>query len=243
MLLDLAPETSFAVELDGCLAATTTLLSLTPSLAWLGMVLTHRDYQHQGLASRLVAHALAMADRLGIETIGLDATDQGQSIYARRGFVAGPPIERWIADEVTLKTIQPLCPGSHQSNWIEGMASLDRKAFGTDRGGLLRVLASIGWSPETTELGYALTRPGKRANYIGPCVARTPEIAGNLIARSLARRSGAWMWDLFPGNAATTELAARFGFRPTRRLIRMYRGKPPEGDQRLNHAIAGFELG
>jgi GNAT superfamily N-acetyltransferase len=244
MLLDLAPETCFCLELDGCLAATTTILSHNPSSAWLGMVLTRRDYQRHGFASRLVAHALATADRLGIETLGLDATDQGQPIYERAGFVAWSPIERWMADGVMLKTRPQLSSGPRQSNWIDEIASLDRKAFGADRAGLLCALANNGWSPEIqTGLGYALTRPGSRANYVGPCVARTAEIAGTLIARSLRQHLGPWIWDLFPGNAASMELALEFGFKPTRRLVRMYRGQSPAGDPRLIHAIAGFELG
>ena len=242
-LLDLAPGACFCFELDGRLAATTTLLPLSPGLAWLGMVLTRCEYQHRGLASRLVAHAIATADRLGIETIGLDATDQGRPIYEKAGFVAGPAIERWLAGEVTMKIAPQSGFDPHQSSCIDEMAGLDRRALGTDRTALLRALAGSGWRPEVAERGYALARAGSRANYLGPCVAETPEIARDLIARSLSQQAGPWMWDLFPGNAATREIAAEFGFKSTRRLVRMCRGQLPAGDGGLVHAVAGFELG
>jgi predicted GNAT family acetyltransferase len=81
MLIDLAPEGCLAMEVDGELAATTTLLSYGRRLAWIGMVLTKLQYRGRGFARRLLTQALAQADQMGIETVKLDATDQGKPIY------------------------------------------------------------------------------------------------------------------------------------------------------------------
>jgi len=45
------------------------------------MVLTEAKYQRRGFARRLLAHALETAEKMGIETIKLDATEQGRPIY------------------------------------------------------------------------------------------------------------------------------------------------------------------
>ena len=94
-LLDLSPEGCLAIEVDGHLAATTTLLCYGRRLAWIGMVLTKAQYQRRGLARRLLAHGLEIADKMGIATIKLDATDQGQPLYERLGFRNEQEIERW----------------------------------------------------------------------------------------------------------------------------------------------------
>jgi ribosomal protein S18 acetylase RimI-like enzyme len=94
-LLALSPEGCLAIEVDGHLAATTTLLCYGSRLAWMGMVLTKTEYQRRGFASRLLAHALDIADTMGIATIKLDATDQGQPLYESLGFRSEQEIERW----------------------------------------------------------------------------------------------------------------------------------------------------
>jgi len=262
-LLDIAPETCFGIELDGCLAATATLLPYGGGLAWLGMVLTRRDYQHRGLASRLVAHSLEIAGALGIDTVKLDATDQGQPIYERLGFVAERRIERWTWRGQCLES-----GGAGRNVPLDSLAGLDHEAFGADRMRLLTLLAAPGRraaaatggastalasGPLVTANGFALWGPGHFANYLGPCVARTPNDARGLIAGCLAQAAGArtaglpateeWMWDVFPDNAPGLELARQFGFQPVRRLVRMRRGPAIAERPELVYAAAGFELG
>src|SRR6266550_2862912 len=95
MLTNLAPDGCFAVEAEGHLVSTTTLLCYQRQLAWIGMVLTRAEYRGRGFARRLLASALERVDSLGIETIKLDATDQGRPVYESLGFKAEQPIERW----------------------------------------------------------------------------------------------------------------------------------------------------
>src|SRR4051812_28835949 len=76
-LLELSAQGCLAIEVDGHLAATTTLLCYGRRLAWLGMVLTKAEYQRRGFARKLLECALKYADSMGIATIKLDATDQG----------------------------------------------------------------------------------------------------------------------------------------------------------------------
>jgi hypothetical protein len=102
--------------------------------------------------------------------------------------------------------------------------------------------------PLVTADGFALWGPGHFANYLGPCVARTPDAARDLIAGCLAQAAGPqatqqWMWDVFSDNAPALELATQFGFQPTRRLVRMRLGPAIAEHPELVYAAAGFELG
>jgi hypothetical protein len=243
-LLDLAPATCFGIELDGCLAATATLLPYGRRLAWLGMVLTRGGYQHKGLASRLVTHALEVAASLGIKTVKLDATDQGQPIYEKLGFVAERGIQRWTGNGRCGES-----GGAAVSVPLASLAALDYEAFGADRMMLLTRLAAPGVGAAIANAnGFALWRPGHFANYLGPCVARSRDAARGLIAGCLAQAAGPpaarqWMWDVFPDNASGLALARQLGFQPVRRLVRMRRGPAIAEQTSLVYAAAGFELG
>ncbi|MDQ6708627.1 MAG: GNAT family N-acetyltransferase, partial [Acidobacteriota bacterium] len=94
-LLELAPETCFAIECEGTLAATATLLCYGTKLAWVGMVLTRPGYRRRGFATTLLKEALRVADERGIETVKLDATEMGQPLYASFGFEPEQPVQRW----------------------------------------------------------------------------------------------------------------------------------------------------
>jgi GNAT superfamily N-acetyltransferase len=246
-LLELAPETCFGIELDGCLAATATLMPYGRRLAWLGMVLTRGDYQRRGLARQLMAHTLEVATSLGIETVQLDATDQGQPLYERLGFIAERSIERWTRNE-SCDAIGEAGPSAP----LESLSDLDLEAFGADRMRLLTLLAeprpttpSLGCvsKPMVSVNGFALWGPGRVANYLGPCVSRTPFAARGLIAGCLAQAAGTWMWDVFPDNVPALVLARQFGFEPGRRLVRMRLGRSLAEQPGLVYAAAGFELG
>ena len=81
-----SPGNLSSIEVDGQLAATTTLLCYGQRLAWIGMVLTRLEFQRRGFAKKLFGEALKRADEMEIETIKLDATKQGQPIYEQFGF-------------------------------------------------------------------------------------------------------------------------------------------------------------
>ena len=95
MLMQLAPDGCFGIEVDGRLVSTTTLVCYGQRLAWIGMVLTDAEYRGRGFAGRLLAEALDRADSMGVETLKLDATDQGRPLYEKMGFIPEQAIERW----------------------------------------------------------------------------------------------------------------------------------------------------
>ena len=95
-MITLEPLGCFGIEQEHRIVATTTLLTYDRDLAWVGMVLTHADYQRRGYARQLVTAALELAGARGIRSVKLDATDQGRPLYASLGFEDEQPIERWM---------------------------------------------------------------------------------------------------------------------------------------------------
>jgi GNAT superfamily N-acetyltransferase len=236
MLLDLAPEGCLAIDIDGKLASTTTLLSYGRKLAWIGMVLTDPAYRRQGLARRLFEECLRRADTMGMETLKLDATDQGQPLYEKFGFQSELDIERWS------RPGNSATPNFASVDADLSFAHVDEPYFPTDRSTLLARLASRS-SVYANQDAYLLARAGRMSAYLGPCVSKNVDGARHLIIKLIKDSSCAWMWDLFPENRHAAELATKLGFAPQRHLKRMFRGKASPTNSDAIYAIAGFELG
>lgn len=234
-LLEVQPDGCLGVDVGGQVVATATLLRYEDLLAWLGMVLTHPDYRRRGLARLLVGACLDLAAAHGIPTVKLDATEDGTPLYQSFEFVREQTIERWSGYATAEKGIQTASRATPDF-------ALDRSAFGADRSVLLRKLVSNG-SCRVSQDGFAMTRPGAKAEYLGPCVARSAQTARQLIQDCLATSRGVCFWDLLPANVAALELATKFGFQRARRLVRMRRGVDVRGDESMIYAAGGFEIG
>ena len=96
-----SPEGCMGIACDGRIVATTTLVCYEKRLAWIGMVLTHPEYQRRGFARTLVSRAVEMAHEREVRTIKLDATGQGRPLYESLGFRDEQPVERWGCDADT----------------------------------------------------------------------------------------------------------------------------------------------
>lgn len=236
-LLDLSPEGCLAIEVDGHVAATTTLLCYGRKLAWIGMVLTKAEYQRRGFARRLLAQALEMANQMGIATVKLDATDQGQPLYESFGFRSEQEIERWSRSGEDVPQ-----PPAGRTSLEEPWRELDSLVFGADRSQLLARLAQLN-PPRSISQSYLFSRPGRVSAYLGPCISENPGTARRMIEECVQNTRCGWSWDLFPRNQDAVALARDLGFSPRRHLVRMARGKELREKKNAIYAIAGFELG
>ena len=237
LLLSSPQAHCFAIEIDGQVVSTTTLICYGQQLAWIGMVLTKPEYRGRGFARRLFAHTLEHAASIGIQTLKLDATDQGRPLYEGFGFQAEQVVERWAR------------PGdsaaySHKSSsrLNEELQRFDNQAFGADRSLVLEQLANRGDLVAASD-AFCFTRAGRVTSYLGPCVASDPYRARALIRESVGASGTGWSWDLLSENAAAVDLARELGFTRKRVLTRMSRGKALRGRDAMIYAIAGFELG
>jgi GNAT superfamily N-acetyltransferase len=238
-IIQLEPEGCFAIECAGELVATATAYCYGEELAWIGMVLTAVEYRRRGFGRRLMEESLAFTRRRGVRWIKLDSTDMGKPLYSDLGFQDEYAVERWkrAAGSASAATADPFALP----------ALVDREAFGADRSRLLETLAPIE-SASVGDAGYAMGRPGSRATYFGPCVARDPVIAGRLLRWFLWRHQNEDIfWDLIPDNPAAVALAREWGFLPARRLTRMRmpgrRATTFHERPGLIYALAGFEYG
>lgn len=239
-LIDLAPQGCLAIEVGGDLAATTTLISYGQTLAWIGMVLTRIRYRGRGFARTLMTEALRLADQLRIETVKLDATEQGRPLYQTLGFRSEQAVERWWRAGETA-SLEP--SRTENEGYQESWRALDLRAFGANRIELLSALARRN-APVICGESYLFSRPGRSTSYLGPCVAETSASARALIERALHKgSSGGWYWDLLCSNAEAVGLARSLGFAAQRHLTRMVRGKDLRGREEMIYGIAGFELG
>jgi len=233
-LLALEPDGCLGIDDDGRLVATNTLLCYGRELAWLGMVLTHPDYRRRGFARQLLGAALELAEGRGIRCIKLDATEKGRYVYLNFGFHDEQPIERWSRPPGPIKAVRnTLSIGIPDGR-------LDAAAFGVDRG---RFLAALG-EAACLDDAFVMHRSGSRARYLGPCVAGKASSAQAAISATLASRAEeTWFWDLLPRNTQAVTIARSLGFKPVRHLMRMVRGVPVSGDDKLVYATGGFEAG
>lgn len=240
--LTLAPRACFGIECDGDLRATVTTTRFQPELGWIGMMLTDPAYRGRGFAHSLMERAIESLRERKLHWIKLDATDMGRPVYERFGFVGEEPIERWI------RRPQPLPGHARPAGPYVPDPLLDREAFGADRSELLRVLCEIEAS-SMAGAGFAMGRPGSRAAYFGPCVARSAEAARDLLMWFLGRHSAEPVyWDILPKNTEAVQMARDFGFERARELVRMALPgiRNPEelkNNDALVFAIAGFEYG
>lgn len=258
-IMQLSASDCRCIEADGKIVATTTLLPYATSLGWIGMVLTRAEYRRQGLARQLMEDAIATAQRRGIRTLKLDATNEGRPLYESLGFIVEKPIERWARDENMAPSIAGLDAGNitnanrfNATCLCKNLFNRDTIAFGAVRKDLLKMLLQSGPCTATSE-AYVLSRPGTTAQYLGPCIADSEVEAEAVIVahlaknsysnQSLAIRGASWYWDLFPNNLLAVDCAERLGFTRQRTLWRMRRGEIIENNDAMVYAIAGFELG
>ena len=236
--IELEPEGCFALDCEGRLASTITVITYGRELAWIGMVLTDPEFRGRGFARQLFARALEWLDSRGAACSKLDATSMGEPLYRSFGFEVECGIERWVRKAAGGNA----CP-TKACQFPDMAFALDRAVFAADRGGLLRSLARQG----SIDLGggqYAMVRRGSKAVYFGPAIAHDRETARRGVEWFLAAYGGeASYWDLFPSNEAAVELAREFGFEPARQLMRMRRGNAAAPDLSKMFAIAGFEYG
>ena len=239
-MIRLSPDGCRCIESNGKIAATATRLMYGNRLAWIGMVLTRPENRHRGYARRLMEDAIASAENHGVRALKLDATEQGRSLYASVGFVVENTIERWERQGGAdmSKAVRSGC------RFTEELLALDAKAFGVSREELLQDLCASA-NYEFTSSGYVLSRAGRVARYLGPCVTASANDARLLIARQLnACADGcAWYWDFLTTNAEAVRCAQELGFKRSRVLWRMRRGEAIHTDDSSIYAIAGFELG
>jgi GNAT superfamily N-acetyltransferase len=238
VLITLAPDTCLAIEVGGELAATATLLCYGTRLAWIGMVLTKVKFRGRGLARQLLSEVLNLAEQMKIETVKLDATEQGRPLYEKLEFRCEQPLERWERPG----TESTIAFNTQVDSLLSEQLATDQEAFGADRSEFLKHQVKRNRALVAGK-SYLLARPGSRTAYLGPCVCEDAGAARSLIGRCVQDTAAAISWDLLEQNRHARAIAENLGFEPQRHLTRMVRGKDLRGKEESIYALGGFEFG
>jgi len=242
-LLTLEPDGCFGAIKDGRLVGTTTTTTYGDELAWIGMVLVEPQQRRQGIAAKLMNVALEYL-KGRVATIKLDATALGQPVYEKFGFEVESLVERWSGvasskqSDTAVETVVDR----------EEILALDQLAFNADRTRLIEQLMInppvVVRAEDGTLNGYALARPGTRAAYAGPVVAREAQQVETLLDRVFSQLDSRRVYIDFNRECSTgTKVLSERGFVKERDLIRMRAGGPSEKTSPLIVAIAGPEVG
>jgi GNAT superfamily N-acetyltransferase len=183
-LVSLWPETCIAGWADDKLVATATLARFDGAegagedhLAWVGVMLVDQQQRGKGFGGTMFDSVLRLGDERGVSNFGLDATDMGRPLYAKRGFKDLLVMHRWKCETPIVGPVDRELPRGVRplEDWDwEAVLELDRQMVGIERGRLLEALRgeegeTMLAAEEDGELtGYAVLRPGRVAGYIGP---------------------------------------------------------------------------
>lgn len=243
-LYRLAGDGGFVAEVGGEVIGTALAVRFG-DVAWVAMVLVEESLRGRGIGTALVRQAIAFCDAAGVATVRLDATSLGRPVYERLGFRPEYELIRYagIAPGRPEEVTSPL------GEDVDDVLRLDRQVTGCDRSDFLRALTAE--SPgaffrERTagELnGYAAVRAGRVADQIGPCLALDSGAGLSLLERAASGRERPVYIDVPVANVPATDWARERGLAEQRRLLRMYRGQPPEERTECLWASSGPEKG
>jgi len=235
---------------DGRLVGSALVLPLGRAVAWVGMVLVAATHRRLGLGTALFARCLDACARQGL-LAGLDATEIGQPVYARLGFVDVYALRRWRLERAVAAPAAgtALRIAAVSLADLAALAAFDAARSGMRRPAILAHLATRGLGfvardADGALAGYVLSRNGRTAMQVGPLVARDADVARSLLAAATSAARGPFVLDV-PG--AQEELAALLrahGAASPRGFMRMARGDPGAlARPRGLFAISGPELG
>lgn len=229
-ILAISPDGCSVAEWGGEVIGTVTAIPYGSAVGWIGMLLVHPNQRSLGVGRALLNRAIEFL-RTRVTCIKLDATPQGKPLYEKLGFVETARLNRWQASPVAVRPRGDVdgIRIYRTGDW-EALLQLDAVVFGERRGELLSRLVAGAQDVVVCEIGgklrgFGLLRPGRKAAYMGPVEAESPETARGIIEVLLsATKSTAVYWDILEGNRTAQTWATEFGFTVQRPLLRMLLG-------------------
>jgi predicted N-acetyltransferase YhbS len=229
-MIALEPEGAFLAVWSGAPAGTV-LACIHGRVAWIAMMLVDEKLRRRGIGANLMRHALAFLNDRGVRCVRLDATPVGQPLYELLGFRAEYVLARHAGVPVQLSgpAAEEVEPARQEDT--EQILALDRRVTGADRSKfLLRLLAEHSQDVRVVRdgamlAGYSATRPGARAQMIGPCLGDS-QAGPLLISEALRLHAGKQVYlDVPVGRTKFEQLLQERGLTAQRFLQRMVRGE------------------
>ena len=238
---------------SGTWEASSLVLPLGQSLAWISMVLVTKTRRRGGVGTNLLKRCIEEATANGA-VAGLDATEEGRPIYLPLGFRDLYKIARWHLDGVKGAAIAPP-PGIAVRPFsiadLPKLATYDRPLSGMERPTLLAHLATrqpgLAWVAETPSgklAGFTLGREGRGASSIGPVIADSEPVALSLLSQARSSAKGPFIIDMPQAHGEIRRWLEAEGAVSPRGYMRMTLGTAKKLDDPSHvFALAGPELG
>ncbi|MCP4640353.1 MAG: GNAT family N-acetyltransferase [bacterium] len=243
------PGGCFVADYDGRVVGTVTTIDYEGKVSWIAMVLVDPDMRRMGIGSRLMRAAIDALSHC--QSIKLDATPDGKSVYDKLGFVDEYAFSRMTTPAApsgcASERVRPVTAGD-----IDSIIALDARAFGVPRPAVIRgfidMAPEYAWLAETERgeiAGFALGRHGAQFEHIGPIQAHDIDTAKALCSALCTRIGGKpASIDVLEHAPPWLEWLQAEGFTQQRSFVRMYLGSNGfPGCPDLAWAISGPELG
>lgn len=247
-MIGMQPEGAFLGVWSGAPAGTV-LANIFGRVAWIAMMLVDEKLRRRGIGAALMRHALAFLKDRGVGCVRLDATPAGQPLYELLGFQAEYVLARHggVLAQATGRADGKVEPARPEDT--EAILELDRRVTGADRSKfLLPLIAEQADGVRVVRdgavlAGFAATRPGARAQMIGPCLGDSRS-GPLLIADALRRHAGQEVYIDVPVFRDEVEgLLHEHGLTVQRHLMRMVRGERAAEQPAQLWASSGPEKG
>jgi hypothetical protein len=195
------------------------------------MLLVEKVSRGRGVGRALLNRAIDYLESRHISTIRLDATSMGASLYKSTGFASQFDVTRF-SGVARVNGFGKVPKRPRKADW-EQIVLLDQLVVGYDRSRLLlklaeetECIASIASDSHAAD-GFLISRPGRLAVQIGPCVALTTVVGQWLVAEACKAFSGKSVFlDVPTANHEAVATAVAAGLQPVRQYVRMVRGAP-----------------
>jgi len=229
------PDGYFGAYQDGTLVGMvgSTIYS---TFAYVGMMGVHQQFQRQGIGLALMQHLLKWLDGKSVPQVQLDASDTGQPMYEKLGFVAQERVfvlQRQAGQFILelSRHVEPIRP----SNLAE-LAEVDSRIFGADRRKVFTALLQA--YPERAFFSH--DSQGRMTGYIfmqerriGPWVMLEPGDDEMLLQAVLSLDPGDMVSVVVPEtNQRALEILHHYGFEIARTNRHMARGSTATIGQR-----------
>jgi len=208
------------------------------AFAYVGSMAVHQDAQRQGVGFALMEYLLAWLDSRGVGLVLLDASEIGQTLYQKLGFVAYDRTyvfrrRRIMQFQQPSRLVQAVSVRE-----LDELIAWDASAFGAPRPDVLHALlaafpgrAFMVREERNEVAGYLFAQP----NRIGPWVAQRSQDAEVLLQAALSLPYDNPVSVVVPEvNQCAVALLTRYGFESVRTNRHMGRGASTSSRQREN---------
>jgi len=228
-------------------------------MGWIGLLIIKEENRNRGIGTLLTQKAIEHLQKVGVETIRLEAVEKAVSLYKRLGFIEEFDSLRFTKPLIQKESIrahsQKMMVDRMKERDLESIAKFDSKYFGANRLQVLRNLYKDNpqncfvAKEEQETIGYIMSRQIPNAYRIGPwvCAKQNSKAAGDLLLaciNAIVEKETELRIGMPAPNINGVELMKKLGFRLVGKSLRMMWGEHQhKGDILGIYGIAGPEKG